>query len=85
MDGSPLVNARDRFPLGLPGHVVPVSPGPPSQAARPWGMDRAVDPTPIRSMGKHDKPTTTKPVKKPTKYTDDSETRPDEITETVRD
>ncbi|XVQ10223.1 hypothetical protein ACQP1W_48245 [Spirillospora sp. CA-255316] len=85
MNESPLVNPRDRFPLGLPGHTVPVSPEPPSGAGRPWGMDRAVTPAPKRSMGKHEKPTSTKTVTKKTTYTDDSEIRTETLTETVTD
>ncbi|MEV5573293.1 hypothetical protein AB0L06_24885 [Spirillospora sp. NPDC052269] len=41
--------------------------------------------TPVQGMGKHDKPTGTKNVKQPTQYTDDSEIRTDEITQTVTD
>lgn len=85
MNESPLVNPRDRFPLGLPGHVVPVSPEHPTAAGRPWGMDHAVTPAPIRSMGNHEKPTSTKTVPKGTTYTDDSKTRKDTVTETVTD
>lgn len=83
MDGSPFVSARDRFPLGLPGHAVPVSMDAPTIADRPWGMDHAVEPA--RSEGKHEKPTSTRQVPKATQYTDDSETRQDQITETVTD
>jgi hypothetical protein len=85
MDSSPLVNPGDRFPLGLPGHTVPRSPEQPTETARPWGMDQAVSPAPIRSMGKHDKPTGTRTVSKATQYSDDSEIRADTTTETVRD
>ena len=85
MDGSPFVSSRDRFPLGLPGHTVPISPEQPSHEARPWGMDQAVSPPPVRSMGKHDKPTSTRQVSKPTEYTDDSKTRHDTTTQTVTD
>ena len=85
MDDGPLVRSVDRFPLGLPGHVVPVSPARPTATGRPWGMDRAVVPTPIRAMGKHGKPTSTRKVPKATTYTDDSVTRKDTVTETVTD
>jgi hypothetical protein len=85
MNDSPLVNPRDRFPLGPPGHVVPVSAERPTEVGRPWGMDRAVPPAPVRVMGKHGKPTSTKSVAKPTTYTDDSRTRSDTVTETVTD
>ncbi|MFI0450616.1 hypothetical protein [Actinomadura sp. 6N118] len=85
MSENPLVNPRDRFPLGLPGHTVPVSSEPPTETRRPWGMDHAVTPAPIRFMGKHEKPTSTKSVNKPTEYTDDSKTRKDTVTETVTD
>lgn len=85
MDGSPFVSALDRFPLGLPGHVVPVSREQPGGDARPWGMDQAVSPAPVRAMGKHDKPTSTRQVSKPTEYSDDSKTRPDTTTQTVTD
>lgn len=86
MDDSPLVGSGDRFPLGLPGHAVPISSEPPSHAARPWGMNHAVLPAAVReSSGKHHKPTSTRQVPKPTEYTDDSETRRDTVTETVTD
>jgi hypothetical protein len=85
MNESSLVNPHDRFPLGLPGHRVPVSPEFPTESFRPWGMDHAVSPAPIRSMGAHGKPTGTKQVSKPTTYTDDSKTRKDTVTETVTD
>jgi hypothetical protein len=48
-------------------------------------MDHAVTPAPIRSMGTHGKPTSTKTVPKGTTYTDDSKTRKDTVTETVTD
>jgi hypothetical protein len=85
MNEGPLVNPGDRFPLGLPGHVVPVSTEPPTEIARPWGMDHAVVPAPTRSWGSHEKPTSTKTVSKATTYTDDSKTRKDTVTETVSD
>lgn len=85
MHDNPLVNPRDRFPLGLPGHVVPVSRATPTGDGRPWGMEHAVVPVPVRTMGKHGKPTSTKNVSKATSYTDDSVTRKDTITETVTD
>lgn len=78
-----LSDPRDRFPLGLPGHRVPLVADPPSGPQRPWGMDQAVPP--VRSMGKHDKPTGTRDVKQPTQYTDDSQVRSDEVTQTVTD
>lgn len=77
-----LVNPQDRFPIGLPGHTVPVSPEQPTTTGRPWGMDSAVLPA---RTGKHGAPTTTRTVPKPTEYTDDSEIRPDTVTETVTD
>ncbi|CNG82657.1 histidine kinase [Mycobacterium tuberculosis] len=40
---------------------------------------------PVRVMGKHGKPTSTKSVAKPTTYTDDGRTRSDTVTETVTD
>ncbi|GGU97056.1 hypothetical protein GCM10010182_11470 [Actinomadura cremea] len=85
MNDNPFVNPRDRFPLGLPGHVVPVMSSAPTVTGRPWGMDRAVLPVPVRAMGKHGKPTSTKSVPKATSYTDDSVTRKDTVTETVTD
>ncbi|QFG24139.1 hypothetical protein [Actinomadura sp. WMMB 499] len=85
MNDDPLVNPGDRFPLGLPGHAVPVSAAPRSATERPWGMDCAVVPAPVRAMGKHGKPTSTKSVPKATTYTDDSVTRKDTVTETVTD
>lgn len=85
MNENPLVQARDRFPLGLPGHVVPVSPQQPTIDARPWGMDQAVDPAPVRAMGKHGKPTSTRQEKVATEYTDDSKTKKDDYTQTVTD
>ncbi|MFV2178149.1 hypothetical protein ACFHW2_23410 [Actinomadura sp. LOL_016] len=85
MNDNPLVNPRDRFPLGLPGHVVPVSPAAPTEVGRPWGMDVAVVPVPLGAMGKHGKPTSTKTTPKATTYTDDSVTRKDTVTETVTD
>ncbi|MBX6767088.1 MAG: hypothetical protein IRY90_08045 [Actinomadura rubrobrunea] len=85
MNDAPFVNPRDRFPLGLPGHVVPVSSERPTGTGRPWGMDRAVPPAPIRSMGKHEKPTSSRKEKVPTEYTDDSQTRKDDYTQTVTD
>ena len=85
MNESPLVNPRDRFPLGLPGHTVPVSPEHPTTTGRPWGMDHAVTPAPIRSMGRHGKPTRTKTVPKSTTYTDDSTTKKDTTPETRTD
>ncbi|MFC4053973.1 hypothetical protein ACFOY4_30130 [Actinomadura syzygii] len=85
MNENPLVQPRDRFPLGLPGHVVPVSPQQPTPDARPWGMDQAVVPAPVRAMGKHDKPTSTRTEKVPTEYTDDSQTKKDDYTQTVTD
>jgi hypothetical protein len=85
MNESPLVNPRDRFPLGLPGHAVPVNSEPPTETGRPWGMDHAVPPAPIRFMGKHGKPTSTKTEKVPTTYTDDSKTKSDDYTRTVTD
>ncbi|MFD0902194.1 hypothetical protein [Actinomadura sediminis] len=85
MNDSPLVNPGDRFPLGLPGHVVPISPATPTEADRPWGLDRAVPPVPVQAMGKHGKPTGTRKVPRATTYTDDSVTRKDTVTETVTD
>ena len=85
MNESPLVNSRDRFPLGLPGHAVPVSAEHPTTTGRPWGMDHAVTPVPVRSMGRHEKPTSTRTVPKATTYTDDSKIKKDTITETVTD
>lgn len=85
LNESPLINSHDRFPLGLPGHMVPVSPETPTGIVRPWGMDHAVTPAPIRAMGTHEKPTSTRRVNKPTEYTDDSKTRRDTVTETVTD
>lgn len=84
-DSGSLVNPRDRFPLGLPGRTVPVSAERPTTAERPWGMDQAITPVPFRSMGQHEKPTSTRKVSKPTEYTDDSKTRRDTVTETVTD
>ncbi len=85
MNESPLVSPRDRFPLGLPGHVVPVSAEPPTETGRPWGMCHAVSPSPVQTMGKHEKPTSTKSAPRQTSYTDDSKTRSDTVTETVTD
>jgi hypothetical protein len=85
MSEAPLVNPSDRFPLGLPGHTVPVSHDRPTATGRPWGMDRAVTPTAIGSAGRHEKPTGTKQVQVPTEYTDDSKTRSDNVTQTVTD
>ncbi|HEU5158982.1 MAG TPA: hypothetical protein VFU43_18445 [Streptosporangiaceae bacterium] len=85
MSESPLVNPSDRFPLGLPGHTVPASSESPTVTGRPWGMDLAVVLAPIRSMGKHEKPTGTKTEKVPTSYTDDSKTKSDDYTQTVTD
>lgn len=85
MNGIPLINPDDRFPLGLPGHTVAVSPETPTETARPWGIDQAVSPVPLRFIGRHEKPTSTRNVNKPTEYTDDSKTRRDTVTETVTD
>ncbi len=85
MNESPLINPGDRFPLGLAGHMVPVSPEAPTVTMRPWGMDHAVLSTAVHSMGTHEKPTGTRGVNKPTEYTDDSKTRRDTVTETVTD
>ncbi|MFC4912280.1 hypothetical protein [Actinomadura gamaensis] len=85
MNDNLLVHPHDRFPLGLPGHTVPVSSQQPTPTARPWGMDQAVAPAPVRVMGKHDKPTSTRTEKVPTTYTDDSKTKPDDYTQTVTD
>lgn len=86
MDDSPFVSSLDRFPLGLPGHTVPRSPDHPTRDARPWGMDQAVTPCPVRSAGgKHEKPTSTRQKSVPTEYTDDSKTRHDTTTQTVTD
>lgn len=85
MNESPLVNLNDRFPLGPPGHSVPVSPEPPTERSRPWGMDHSVPLPAIRDGGAHEKPTRTRKVNKPTEYTDDSKTRRDTVTETVTD
>lgn len=76
---------RDRFPLQPTGEVEPTH-GKPS-ARRPFGMRYAVAPhegSPLK-MGKHEKPTGTKPVTKATEYTNDSKKIPDETTYTVRD
>jgi hypothetical protein len=81
---SPFAATSDRFPLGLPGHRAPVDDTAPTQF-RPWGMDRARRPAAVRSHGKHEKPTATRQEKVPTEYTDDSETRRDEYTQTVTD
>nr|BFE30727.1 hypothetical protein GCM10010200_029780 [Actinomadura rugatobispora] len=64
---------------------MPVSLEAPTETHRPWGLDHAVPPAPIRSMGKHGKPTGTKQVNKPTEYTEDSKTRKDTVTQTVSD
>ncbi|MFC5185630.1 hypothetical protein [Actinomadura harenae] len=85
MNEDPLVRSCDRFPLGLPGHAVPVSAEQPTTGARPWGMDQAVSPAPIRSMGKHEKPTSTRTEKVATKHNKDSEDVPDDYTQTVTD
>lgn len=85
MDDSPLVSTGDRFPLGLPGHAVPISSETPTRTARPWGMDQAVVPARIQSSGKHEKPTTTRQESQPTEYTEDSKVREDTVTQTVTD
>ncbi|MES9603213.1 hypothetical protein AB0C69_04370 [Actinomadura sp. NPDC048032] len=48
-------------------------------------MDQAVDPAPVRAMGKHGKPTSTRQEKVATEYTDDSKTKKDDYTQTVTD
>jgi hypothetical protein len=83
IDPTPLVRAGDRFPIGLPGHTVPLLPDQPT-ARRPWGMDHAVVPAPVEA-GKHEKPTSTKTEKKATTYTNDSKELPDPDTITVTD
>jgi hypothetical protein len=84
VDPAPLVRAGDRFPIGLPGHVVPLSSDHPT-ARRPWGMDHAIIPPPMPLMGKHEKPTSTKTQQKATTYTNDSKQLPDPDTITVTD
>ncbi|MEY9211974.1 hypothetical protein NI17_007830 [Thermobifida halotolerans] len=84
MDFSPLVLTEDRFPTGLPGRRVPVRVEQPS-AHRPWGMDQARPPLPVSFSGKHEKPTTTRQETVPTQYSEDSEVRPDDYTQTVTD
>jgi hypothetical protein len=82
IDDTPLVRPGDRFPIGLPGHAVPLTSERPSEV-RPWGMDHAV--VPIRSAGKHDKPTSTTNKPKATTFTNDSRELPDPDTITVTD
>lgn len=86
IDGTPLVRPGDRFPLGLAGRTVPVSAELPT-AARPWGMDCAVIPTPVElpQLGKHEKPTRTYTRNVPTTFTNDSKPQTDQRTETVTD
>jgi hypothetical protein len=48
-------------------------------------MDHARVPAPVRMMGRHDKPTSTRTVSDLTEYTDDSKTKSDSITKTVTD
>ncbi|WP_157080138.1 hypothetical protein [Thermobifida cellulosilytica] len=84
MEVSPLVLVEDRFPTGLPGRRVPTRVEQPS-ADRPWGMDQARRPLAVPSAGKHEKPTTTREETVPTEYSEDSEIRPDDYTQTVTD
>lgn len=82
---SSVWDLRDRFPLQPPGGVE--LPREEPSGIRPFGMRYAVVPKKASpaEMGKHDKPTGTKPVTKPTEYTNDGKKIPDETTYTVRD
>ena len=80
-----LARAEDRFPLGLPGHRVPLTKSTPTEL-RPWGMDLAVPPASSEwAEAKHKKPTATKKQKVPTEHTNDGKKVPDEYTQTVTD
>lgn len=81
LDNTPLVRPEDRFPIGLPGHTIPVSAEPPSGVARPWGMDRAA----TLPMTKHEKPTGTRKETVKTQVSDDGKVRSDDYTQTVTD
>lgn len=82
---SSLARSEDRFPLGLPGHEVPLTCDMPGKL-RPWGMNLAVAPASGAYVeAKHKKPTSTKNQKVPTEYSEDSKKIPDEYTQTVTD
>ncbi|MBV2363854.1 hypothetical protein ACFPZ0_17185 [Streptomonospora nanhaiensis] len=84
-DDNPLVLADDRFATGLPGRCVPVSDALPS-AHRPWGMDRARVPRPVRlPTGKHQKPTENKIITRPTTINNGGKVESDTETQTVTD
>ncbi|MFF0578863.1 hypothetical protein ACFY19_15355 [Streptosporangium saharense] len=85
IDDTPLTRPDDRFPIGLPGHVVPLS-GEARTPGRPWGMDRGVVTVPPRpSADKHERPTKTTTQSKPTKNNIDGRVVPDAATVTVTD
>ncbi|GAA0946702.1 hypothetical protein GCM10009560_62650 [Nonomuraea longicatena] len=85
IDNTPLTRPDDRFPIGLPGHTVPLSMEAPT-AVRPWGMDHAVPVAPLpATAGKHERPTKTTTQSRPTKYNVDGRVEPDTTTVTVTD
>lgn len=84
IDNTPLIRPADRFPIGLAGHIVPLSAALPT-TLRPWGMDHAVSPPPLPEMGRHEKPTSTTAKPKATTHSNDSKLIPDTDTITVTD
>jgi hypothetical protein len=86
IDDTPLTRPGDRFPIGLPGHVVPVSAAA-ATAGRPWGMDYAVIPVAVElpQLGAHEKPAKTYTRADPTEYNEDGRVKSDSKTVTVTD
>ncbi|MFE0151358.1 hypothetical protein ACFWY5_29725 [Nonomuraea sp. NPDC059007] len=84
VDNTPLTRAGDRFPIGLPGHTVPLSAEAPT-VDRPWGMDCATVTTLPPTTDKHGKPTKTSTQSRPTKNNVDGKVENDTTTVTVTD